>query len=108
MAALIVVLMVAREIEQHAVHEAERLVPRRLDERLMKDRDIVDELGMAFGAEHILELGQYRLHPRHSGRLALRRREPADDGEIGRAHVLTPVTNAHLVCRLLLEKKKTK
>src|SRR3546814_6331451 len=25
---------------------------------------------------------------------------------IGRAHVLTPVTNAHLVCRLLLEKKK--
>src|SRR3546814_4972310 len=28
--------------------------------------------------------------------------------EIGRAHVRTPVTNAHLVCRLLLEKKKTK
>src|SRR3546814_9822641 len=27
--------------------------------------------------------------------------------QIGRAHVLTPVTNAHLVCRLLLEKKKT-
>src|SRR3546814_5770895 len=27
--------------------------------------------------------------------------------EIGRAHV-TPVTNAHLVCRLLLEKKKKK
>src|SRR3546814_2325620 len=26
--------------------------------------------------------------------------------EIGRAHVLTPVTNANLVCRLLLEKKK--
>src|SRR3546814_2689952 len=25
--------------------------------------------------------------------------------EIGRAHVGTPVTNAHLVCRLLLEKK---
>src|SRR3546814_2844467 len=28
--------------------------------------------------------------------------------EIGRAHVSTPVTNAHLVCRLLLEKKKQK
>src|SRR3546814_9793379 len=28
-------------------------------------------------------------------------------GEIGRAHVCTPVTNAQLVCRLLLEKKKT-
>src|SRR3546814_4344120 len=27
--------------------------------------------------------------------------------QIGRAHVRTPVTNAHLVCRLLLEKKKT-
>src|SRR3546814_1365404 len=29
-------------------------------------------------------------------------------GKIGRAHVRTPVTNAHLVCRLLLEKKKYK
>src|SRR3546814_6054083 len=28
-------------------------------------------------------------------------------GEIGRAHVCTPVTTAHLVCRLLLEKTKT-
>src|SRR3546814_5365775 len=27
--------------------------------------------------------------------------------EIGRAHVWTPVTNAHLVCRLLLEKNNT-
>src|SRR3546814_4582642 len=27
--------------------------------------------------------------------------------ESGRAHVCTPVTNAPLVCRLLLEKKKT-
>src|SRR3546814_6582428 len=27
--------------------------------------------------------------------------------EIGRAHVRTPVTNAHLLCRLLLEKEKT-
>src|SRR3546814_10432826 len=25
--------------------------------------------------------------------------------QIGRAHVCTPVTNAHIVCRLLLEKK---
>src|SRR3546814_4385696 len=32
--------------------------------------------------------------------------ESASD-EIGRAHVLTPVTNAHLVCRLLPEKKNT-
>src|SRR3546814_6549866 len=27
-------------------------------------------------------------------------------GEIGRAHVCTPVTNAHLVCSLLLDTKK--
>src|SRR3546814_2769914 len=27
------------------------------------------------------------------------------ESKIGRAHVCTPVTNAHLVCRLLLEKK---
>src|SRR3546814_9116156 len=29
-----------------------------------------------------------------------------DYQEIGRAHVWTPVTNAHLVCRLLLETKQ--
>src|SRR3546814_4467148 len=34
----------------------------------------------------------------------LPRRQPATV-EIGRAHVRTPVTNAHRVCRLLLEKK---
>src|SRR3546814_3394192 len=28
---------------------------------------------------------------------------PTNPGEIGRAHVRTPVTNAHLVCCLLLE-----
>src|SRR3546814_5304324 len=41
-------------------------------------------------------------------------REIAESGvrcareEIGRAHVCTPVTNAHIVCRLLLEKKNNK
>src|SRR3546814_5613382 len=30
----------------------------------------------------------------------------ADDRQIGRAHVFTPVTNAHPVSRILLEKKK--
>src|SRR3546814_1195581 len=29
----------------------------------------------------------------------------SEETEIGRAHVLTPVTNAQLVCRLLLDKK---
>src|SRR3546814_2682864 len=32
----------------------------------------------------------------------------AGDDEIGRAHVCTPVTNAHLVCRLLLAKKTSR
>src|SRR3546814_7391628 len=35
-------------------------------------------------------------------------RRPTSGRQIVRAHVRTPVTNAHLVCRLLLEKKKTK
>src|SRR3546814_1866093 len=47
----------------------------------------------------------------HPGFLLLRRgRLPigVETGmEIGRAHVCTPVTNAHLVCRLLLEKKNS-
>src|SRR3546814_5309938 len=34
--------------------------------------------------------------------------DEAGSDQIGRAHVGTPVTNAHLVCRLLLEKKKIK
>src|SRR3546814_4651429 len=38
---------------------------------------------------------------------ALAERPEAKNLEIGRAHVCTPVTNAHLVCRLLLAKKKT-
>src|SRR3546814_7146028 len=42
-------------------------------------------------------------------KLAELRSTPTQDGfapQIGRAHVCTPVTNAHHVCRLLLEKKK--
>src|SRR3546814_8461518 len=35
-----------------------------------------------------------------------RRLSPGEEHEIGRAHVCTPVTNAHLECRLLSEKKK--
>src|SRR3546814_9667781 len=38
--------------------------------------------------------------------LKLHIRGAVNNGEIGRAHVGTPVTNAHLVCRLMLEKKK--
>src|SRR3546814_6667525 len=37
---------------------------------------------------------------------ALHRRHHLVKDKIGRAHVCTPVTNAHLVCRLMLEKKQ--
>src|SRR3546814_8358465 len=48
-----------------------------------------------------------REHPRGSKpEMNDRDRQEVDPNQIGRAHVCTPVTNAHLVCRLLLEKKK--
>src|SRR3546814_1353511 len=40
------------------------------------------------------------------GRRGRERQAARLGAEIGRAHVRTPVTNAHLVCRLLLENKK--
>src|SRR3546814_8581768 len=46
---------------------------------------------------------------RNYSQLELEREYEREDAEleIGRAHVYTPVTNAHLVCRILLEKQKT-
>src|SRR3546814_4360475 len=53
---------------------------------------------LAFEALHTPQAGpRFRTYP-----------IPAVTREIGRAHVRTPVTNAHLVCRLLLENKKHK
>src|SRR3546814_1368997 len=66
------------------------------------------------GADHKLDLRccRTRFRPGRS------RRQPESDAhsatisnhrpKIGRAHVCTPVTNAHLVCRLLLAKKRKK
>src|SRR3546814_7514522 len=65
-------------------------------------------------------IGARRIHGSESRRVDVRRRDdtvqlenPAHHRpdavrpeEIGRAHVWTPVPNAHLVCRLLLEKQK--
>src|SRR3546814_6292792 len=39
--------------------------------------------------------------------IQLPERPPRIGDQIGRAHVGTPVTNAHLECRLLVEKKNT-
>src|SRR3546814_7727431 len=52
---------------------------------------------------HIFRKGDKSPVPRAMSQLVVKRLEI----EIGRAHVRTPVTNAHIVCRLLLEKKKT-
>src|SRR3546814_1785370 len=59
--------------------------------------------------------GRYRPHAEEAhrdreARTPLDQRDQGDQSpdEIGRANVCTPVTNAHLVCRLLLEKKNKK
>src|SRR3546814_5131993 len=44
-------------------------------------------------------------HQACSPRVAAGNRAARGSRKIGRAHVCTPVTNAHIVCRLLLEKK---
>src|SRR3546814_1298243 len=88
----------------------------------LRDRAAVDE---AVGIEPIgNHVGCYRIAHTHLRRLFCAipcPHQPTDVNDpqqkneqqrqhkreyIGRAHVLTPVTNAHLVCRLLLEKKK--
>src|SRR3546814_10275113 len=55
-----------------------------------------------------MRLLQWRLPAVACSALRRRKSRPGPySPEIGRAHVCTPVTNAHLVCRLLLAKKKT-
>src|SRR3546814_10270681 len=55
--------------------------------------------------------GMTSLNDWHEGRIdpGIFSAQPAfdvgPDGKIGRAHVCTPVTNAHIVFRLMLEKK---
>src|SRR3546814_7412357 len=57
-----------------------------------------------------VEMSRFEIGPQRTQqciitlRLLLQQKVPV---KIGRAHVRTPVTNAHLVCRLLLEKKKS-
>src|SRR3546814_2807810 len=75
------------------VGDAEHLVGAHFRHRLMVRRVIVD-----MASAHILLDTPYPVHQARRARL-----DP--DAQIGRAHVCTPVTNAHLVCRLQLEKK---
>src|SRR3546814_3694740 len=74
-------------------------------------RELLGRLGLEFGVLD-LDVPEQR-EPGEGPADYVRRvaREKAGAGllrvvdEIGRAHVCTPVTNAQLVCRLLLEKK---
>src|SRR3546814_3782447 len=65
---------------------------------LNAEQDVSDAQVLLAQARHDLALARFDVLAA-IGRLSAR-------GQIGRAHVCTPVTNAHLVCRLLLEKNK--
>src|SRR5881397_4100802 len=52
--------------------------------------------------------GRHRRPPARARAIGGHAQGPGPRPEIGRAHVRTPVTLSHLVCRLLLEKKKKK
>src|SRR3546814_10685194 len=53
-----------------------------------------------------LDAKQRRAQQTRAKRQSQLGRHHSSPPKIGRAHVCTPVTNAHIVCRLLLEKKK--
>src|SRR3546814_954012 len=68
--------------------------------------------GALVGAHHVQVRQAARGPLRHAGQRTLghppgERKCRLDQLEIGRAHVCTPVTHAHLVCHLLLTKKNT-
>src|SRR3546814_1135275 len=75
---------------------------------------ILDQFAAVLGLDADLALGLIVLAEDDTARdlgddrilLGLPRLEQLRHPQIGRAHVCTPVTNAHIVCRLLLEKKK--
>src|SRR3546814_3821042 len=61
------------------------------------------------GGQNLVAGLEHMLTDLSRGQLTQTRADAFELGrKIGRAHVCTPVTNAHLVCRLLLEKKKYK
>src|SRR3546814_5152045 len=93
-----------------SLHDALPISHRRvvLEHRPERERLLVEDQRFAIGLDRERDLHRVLLAERAKRalpddlRLILSLR-----GEIGRAHVRTPVTNAHIVCRLLLEKNKT-
>src|SRR3546814_9099016 len=61
---------------------------------------------VAIGNARLFEQAQLALQQASAANALLTRQTNDARVENGRAHVCTPVTNEHLVCRLLLEKKK--
>src|SRR3546814_3773968 len=85
-------------------------------EMLDHHSDVVDRHGTIIDRSYLAEIGPFRLLRQIDAVIAagdqLRRRGDIDgtarNNEIGRANVGTPVTNTHLVCRLMLAKKHKK
>src|SRR3546814_9442039 len=78
--------------------------------RIMTLRDRSRTATYAFalgcGVEENGDISPDRQQGLRSSSLRLSSIRSAASWQIGRAHVCTPVTNAHLVCRLLLEQTK--
>src|SRR3546814_10147938 len=77
----------------------ERRLPFRQSSRLV-------EGNCADPVRRLERLGVLDENARPGGNAGARHDSRGGGKEIGRAHARTPVTNAHLVCRLLLDKKK--
>src|SRR3546814_9550559 len=75
---------------------------------LTKSPIVCPSCGTEFDPEALLKSRRPRSAPKAEPAPKPKKPKPAATkagaSEIGRAHVRTPVTNAHLVCRLLLEK----
>src|SRR3546814_1291399 len=95
----------AAAVDEHRAAPALREVALELDAGsdhvLGADREVADaraDLAPLVAADAAVAAGVEAQGWRHRGQRV------GEGVEIGRAHVCTPVTNAHLVCRLLLEK----
>src|SRR3546814_6817979 len=79
------------------------------DQQFRMERQDIDRLKVRSATDELVPLGTLVEIKDVSGpNLVQRYNMFVSVPEIGRAHVWTPVTNAHLVCRLLLDKTKTK
>src|SRR3546814_6562523 len=69
---------------------------------------ILTDLGCVTSDENVYAVGECAAVEGRCYGLVAPGYTTAEIVEIGRAHVCTPVTNAHIVCRLLLDNKKVR